>query len=452
MQFKWEKKMHRIASVAAAILIFAAIAGAIWHLSLFLFNTDVLESTGLHSVAAGDSKPVIYLFRQNALTTGYYALCLFVLAIAATVSVIMIIGKKRCSQITLPERRGALQIMRIFAGFALIAIPAIFAVFKLYGFEAGKYQGNANLFAMLLAVPASLYFLFPGIADRFSEFLQTLFGMCFVGFAILSAITTHSYMFEGLTSPVRHFALISFLAMILFIMYEIRFFAAKPLPNMYLACAGLALFFCGTNGLPRLILTLIGEMKVSIQTMYAFLEVTVALYALCRILLFLSEWSYTLQNAALCEGEALPDSVSLSDPEGGVDTVEPDYTEDSEIETPILDAAIDVAMYDLAFDGLEVDENDALDTLTGTSDDLLADEVDPLFAITDFDDEPTAEEGKDSIDPLDQFAIFDAAEADSAPDVPEFTEEQELEENKEGETADKLDVLSTLMFGESEEN
>ncbi len=452
MQFKWEKKMHRIASVAIALFIVCAIAGSIWHLSLYLFNADALESTGLHSVAAGDSNPVVYLFRDNALTIGYYVLCLAVLGIAGALAIGMVLGKKRCSQTTLPERRGALQIMRIFAGFALIAIPAIFAVFKLYGFETGKYQGNSNLFAMLLAIPASLYFLFPGIADRFSEFLQTLFGMCFVGFTVFSAITTHSYMFEGLTSPVRYFALISFLCMMLFVLYEIRFFAAKPLPNVYLATAGLALFFCGTNGLPRLILTVIGEMKLSIQTMYAFLEVTVALYALCRMLLFLTEWSYTMQNAALCEGEALPDSVSLSDPENTADTVEPDYTEDSEIETPILDAAIDVAMYDLAFDGMDMDESDALDELTGTSDDPDAANDDPLSAFTDLGRDPKAEKAEQqSADPLDLLALLDTPE-ESVTDAFEGDEDATDTHEEQSEADDKLDALSNLMFGESEEN
>ena len=299
MQLKWEKKLHRLSSIVSACFIIFAIIGAILNLSLFLFNTDAMHVTGMHSAAAGSSNPIIYLYKSNTLTGIFVGLCLITFLLAVILAVVMIVRKKRCSQLTLPERRGALQIIRIFAGFALLAIPVIYAVFSLYGFELGKFRGTINRGAMLIALPASLYFLFPGIADRFSEFLQTIFGMCLIVFAILSAMTTHVYMYEGLTSPVRIMNLLSMTALMLFTLYELRFFASRPLPNMYLATAGLATFFCATNGLPRLILTFIGEMSVSVQTIYACFEVTIALYAACRMMLFLSEWSYTMQNAAI---------------------------------------------------------------------------------------------------------------------------------------------------------
>ncbi len=453
MQLKWEKKLHRIVGIATAIFIICAVIGAIWCLSLFLFNTDTLGTTGLHFFASGSSHVVLQLFRSNALTTGFWALGIFIALLALFIAIIMVVGKKRCSQTILPERRGALQILRIFTGFALLAIPVIYTVFTLNGFEVGKFQGTANFVAMIMAIPASLYFLFPGIADRFSEFLQTLFGICFIVFAILSAVVTHSYMFEGLTSPVRTLNLLSLLAMMLFMLYEIRFYAAKPIASMYLASAGLAIFFCGINGLPRLILTAIGEMKVSVQTMYACLEITVALYAACRVLLFLSEWRYTLQNAALNEDDVLPDTVSLKDPEINDETVEPDYTKDSEIESSINEGQIDLDMYDLAFDGMNVSETDALDALTAPTplaEELTEDRMDPLDAMMD----ETVAEACDDLsqnDPLDLFTAM-MSEMESTPDAVTMEEESEENEKEADLVEDKLDALSDLLFGENTES
>lgn len=451
MQLKWEKKLHRIVGIATAIFIICAVIGAIWCLSLYLFNTDTLASTGLHIFSSGNSELTLSLFRDNAFTFGFWVLCVFIALLAAFVAIITVARKKRCSQTVLPERRGALQIIRIFTGFALLAIPVIFTVFTLYGFEVGKFQGTINFAAMLSALPASLYFLFPGIADRFSEFLQTLFGIFFIAFAILSAVVTHSYMFEGLTSPVRTLNLLSLLAMMLFMLYEIRFYAAKPLAGMYLACAGLAVFFCGINGLPRLILTAIGETKVSVQTMYACLEITVALYAACRLMLFLSEWSYTIQNAALNEDEILPDSVSLGDPDINDETVEPDYTKDSEIESSIQEGAIDLDMYDLAFDGMNVSEGDTLDELTAPAPVEIRTEadIDPLDAMLKENQGEASDADPDTVaddDPLDLFTAM-MAEMETEPDTVSMEESPDPEESAD----DKLDALSDLMFGETEE-
>ncbi len=394
MHIKWEKTLHRICTAVTAILIFAAVAGAIWNLSLFLFNADVLDDLGNQKAASGDSDLTLWLFRDNALTTGFIALCIAVFVLLVATAILMGIKKNPCSQNILPERRGALQIIRIFTGFALLAIPVIYTVFYMHGFDLGKFRGTMNLAAMIFALPASLYFLFPGIADRFSEFLQTVFGLCFIVFSILSLANTHMYMYEGLTSPVRTFNLLSLTAMMLFMLYEIRFFAAKPLPNLYVASAGAAVFFCGINGLPRLILTLLGETSVSIQTMYACLELMIALYAICRLLLFLAEWGYTLKLQAEAL-DTLPETVTLQDPVTLDDTVEPDYTEDSEIESPILEAEIDLDLFDRAFEGKEDSDKDALDTIMqNTSLEKPTDENDALKQL--LNETAVSEESADS--------------------------------------------------------
>ena len=330
--------------------------------------------------AAGTRDLTIWLYKDNGLTSGFIVFSIVVFLITTAIAVVMGIKKNSCSQQTLPERRGALQFIRIFTGFALIAIPILFAVFYFYGFDLGKFNSNINLLAMLCALPGSLYFLFPGITDRFSEFMQTLFGIFFVAFTIFSLVTTHVYMYEGLTSPVRACNLLSLTAMMLFVLYEVRFMASKPLPGMYLASAGAVLYFCSINCLPRLILTLLGEMAVGVQTMYAFLELTIAIYAACRLLLFLSEWRFTIQKKM--DDEPLPDSICLEDiPAEDSDGIEPDYTEDSEIESPILGAKIDLDLFDRAFESNTANENDALNDLMAEGEAEEEEEVDLLAEI-----------------------------------------------------------------------
>lgn len=432
MQLIWEKKLHRICTIAIAVLIVAAIASAIWNLSLYLFNADVLDNLGNQMAASGDSKLVLWLFRDNALTSGFTALGITAFALLTALATIMGLRSCPCSQQTLPERRGALQIIRIFTGFALIAIPVIYCVFYMYGFDIGKFQGNMNFVAMILALPASLYFLFPGITDRFSEFLQTVFGLCFIVFTILSLATTHMYMYEGLTSPVRTQNLLSLSAMMLFVLYEIRFFASKPLPNMYMACAGAAVFFCLTNALPRLILTLLGEMSVSVQTIYAFLELMIAIYAVCRLVLFLSEWKYTIQMQAETE-EELPDTVTLTAPDTVDNTIEPDYTEDSEIESPILQAKIDLDLFDRAFEGNTPPEQDALDSI---SEDTF-----------DYPEEATSTDSLDSLelllsDPITEDEPLNTEEPSTTDKL--FPTEENAENSLE---TDSFDSLTDAMFG-----
>ena len=140
MQLIWEKKLQRICTAVIAVLIVAAVAGAIWNLSLYLFNADVLDNLGNQSAASGDSKLALWLFRDNALTSGFTILCVCAFALMTTLAVLMGLRGCPCSMQTLPERRGALQIIRIFTGFALIAIPVIYSVFYLYGFDIGKFQ------------------------------------------------------------------------------------------------------------------------------------------------------------------------------------------------------------------------------------------------------------------------------------------------------------------------
>ena len=436
MQLIWEKKLHRICTAAIAILIVASVAGAIWNLSLYLFNADVLDNLGNQMAASGDSKLALWLFRDNAMTSGFTVLCVTVFALLASIAVLMGLRICPCSQITLPERRGALQIIRIFTGFALLAIPVIYSVFYMYGFDIGKYQGNINLVAMIFALPASLYFLFPGITDRFSEFLQTVFGLCFIVFTILSLATTHVYMYEGLTSPVRTQNLLSLTAMMLFVLYEIRFFASHPLPNMYMASAGAAVFFCFVNALPRLILTLLGEMPVSVQTIYAFLECMIAIYAVCRLMLFLSEWKYTLQMQAEVE-EEFPDTVTLEAPDKNTDAIEPDYTEDSEIESPILQAQIDIDLFDRAFEGAEAAEEDALDTVSEET--FLqtepSEESDSLDSLESLLSDSLEEELTDTREPSEVEDLFPNQTEEDVPDVPS------------SDQTDAFDSLTDAMFG-----
>ncbi|MBE6639333.1 MAG: hypothetical protein E7616_07795 [Ruminococcaceae bacterium] len=458
MHTKHEKNLHRFCIIAVAILIFASIVGAIWHLSLYLFNADALDNLNHMHAASGDSHLIIWLFKNNALTNGFVFLGIGVFLLAAAIAVLTGLPKGICSQTVLPERRGALQIIRIFTGFTLLAIPIIYAVYSFYGFSLGKFQGNMNLAAMLLAVPACLYFLFPGITDRFSEFLQTLFGICFIGFTIFSLIVTHVYMFEGLTSPLRTTNLLSLVAMMLFILYEVRFLAAKPLPNLYIACAGLALYFCALNGLPRLVLTMIGEMQVSVQTMYACLEIFIAIYATCRLILFLSEWNYTLRKDP--ETDELPDTVNLDVPVAGEETIEPDYTEDSEIESPILEAAIDLALFDRAFAGMSSANDEALDNISKDISDAETSETDPLETLIEENDAENESNDLDKTDPLEE--LMNSTEDDPVQKPTEETDPlSELMEEadstadaleQETQTADdRFAEISDELFGSKEE-
>jgi hypothetical protein len=355
-------------------------------------------------------------------------------------AVITGLKSNKISQTTLPERRGALQIIRIFTGFSLLAVPVLYAVFSFYGFELGKFQGNANLAAMIFAVPACLYFLFPGITDRFSEFLQTIFGICLIVFVVFSLVVTHGYKFDGLTSPIRACNLLSLVAMMLFVLYEIRFFAGIPMPNMYLACAGAALYFCATNGIPRLIATATADMNVSLQTIYACVETMIAIYAACRMILFLSEWKYTLQNKAQIS-EDLPQAVSLNESEQS-NMIEPDYTEDSDIEKPLLAAEIDLELFDLAFSGENTSNDDLFDTIAPVNTNENSDNPDTTDPLSDDHLEKLLSEASSSCT-SETTSDFD----ESNPSCPENNKDTQNNESLDP-TQDAFDTLSNEMFGQ----
>lgn len=431
-----EKKLRHALTVATGILLFLTVVGTILSLYLHLFNTDKLSAFSNEISKYSGTRIQLRFFKDNAQTAAFVIIGVLVFLAMAAVAVVTSLKHFKISQITLPERRGALQIIRIFTGFSLLAIPVLFMLFSMYGFELGKFQGGSNMWAMIFAIPASLYFLFPGITDRFSEFLQIVFGLFLIGFTVFSLVTTHVYMYEGLTSPIRACNLLSLVALMLFILYEIRFFASKPMPGVYLAFAGLTLYFCATNGIPRLIATIVGDMEVSLQTIYACFETMAATYAACRLILFLSEWKYTLQTASDIE-EDLPDTVSLGEAHEGNDAVEPDYTEDSEIESPILAAAIDLDLYDQAFSGAIETEEDALDSISAPeapsneetdalSDDHLAD---LLQTVIDEIPEPV-EEGTTTFE-----------------NIPEESPESETAPDETPNAEDAFDALTSEMFG-----
>ncbi|MBE6672039.1 MAG: hypothetical protein E7599_00755 [Ruminococcaceae bacterium] len=432
-----EKKLYRAMTILSGSLILATVIGTVLSLYLHLFNTDKLSAYMTGTSGYNSGRIQLRFFKDNAMTTVFTVLGVAVFLSMVAVAVLLGIKSNRIRQTALPERRGALQIIRIFTGFALLAVPVLYLIFSMYSFELGKFQGSANLLAMILAVPASLYFLFPGITDRFSEFLQIVFGICLIGFAVFSLITTHVYMYEGLTSPIRACNLLSLVALMLFILYEVRFFASKPLPNLYLACAGLALYFCATNGIPRLIATVAGDMEVSLQTIYACMEAMIAMYAACRMLLFLSEWKYALQASADAM-EDLPQTVSLAT-ENSVDMVEPDYTEDNDIEKPILTAKIDLDLFDRAFSGEEDAETDALDDVLPDATDVPIDALDPL------DDNALAELLVDVL-PTEKGENAPTFDKEDTPDTPEEPQEETAKTVPE-DANDAFDALTDEMFG-----
>lgn len=434
-----EKKLYHAMTLVTGAMIFATVIGTILSLYLHLFNTDKL----LAFMERGGERVHLRFFKDNSITTAFIVLGAIVFLTFVAIAVILGIKSNKISQQTLPERRGALQFIRIFTGFTLLTIPVLYAIFSMNGFELGKFQGSFNLFAMILAVPGSLYFLFPGITDRFSEFLQIVFGICLIGFSVFSLVTTHVYMYEGLTSPIRACNILSLAAMMLFILFEVRFFASKALPNLYLACTVLAMYFCATNGIPRLFATVIGDMDVSLQTVYACTETMIAIYAICRAVIFLSEWKYTLQTATQAS-EDLPQSVSLNK-ESDPDLVEPDYTEDSDIESPILAAEIDLDLFDRAFSNTDNSTANMLETMIPSENtEEAADALEQMI--------PRETNENDDACPTDPLNDTELAEIlQDLPNSQENSFEETSNDTEEPSSCvnsdDAFDTLSNEMFG-----
>ena len=133
--------------------------------------------------------------------------------------------------------------------------------------------------------------------------------------------------------------------------------------------------------------------------------------------------------------EDLPQTVSLSTNDHP-DTIEPDYTEDSDIETPILTAEINLDLFDRAFSGVDENAEDALETVIPSVDSHGGEDGDILDPL----ENDVLTELLMDVPPLEEPAT-DAFEAEPTQDESPSQNEVSVDND------DAFDALTDEMFG-----
>lgn len=149
-------------------------------------------------------------------------------------------------------------------------------------------QTNMNahyslLASLILALPALLYFvgIFAGKKWSFAPLL-TLVWVC----AYMLRVYFDAELL--LMSPTRQLTLAALCAIALFLIAEMRLIRGIFSPIFYGIAATLAALFAGASGFGALLLTIVGRLPLSTETIYYAFQLTAALYALFRMRSLLS--------------------------------------------------------------------------------------------------------------------------------------------------------------------
>lgn len=226
---------------------------------------------------------------------------------------LLLLLRKAEAPARLPSPGGFHTLLSALCGFflaATVAMQAIYFVCKLdpgvYAFEqshlwmlvtGGKkflLADGLQMLSLLLAIPAGLYFLFPAFSDKPKTGARTVFGVCFVLWALAQTMVAN-FRVEAIpmNSPLRLEPMLAGLAAALYVLAEMRFLVGKGRLNLLFSAATVGLIFAGGYGLTVVVLTVAGKLPAGLTTLYAavylLLGCCIAARMLCTGRLFESE-------------------------------------------------------------------------------------------------------------------------------------------------------------------
>lgn len=247
----------------------------------------------------------LHFFEEGAALTVLQCLVVLVLLLAAVGGVLLSRKSVRCSG-TLPALSSAEALLSALCGFFLLATVIMQLIYSVSGLDVEKYDISRSVFlaflsrtgesavlsqtlqsvALLCALPGSFYFLYPAFSEKPKESVRAAFGLFFLVWAALSVLVTNFQMDIPMNSPERLGSMAALVCILLFTVSEQRFLYGRGKLGALYATGTLAMAFAFADGLSSLLYAFAGRLEMGISTIYACVELSLALYAAVRLLSF----------------------------------------------------------------------------------------------------------------------------------------------------------------------
>jgi hypothetical protein len=254
-------------------LIFAGIAAAASAaVQLMLLLTDYDFTLGLYN--SGSVLPETF--------------AVLLLAAVAILLTLPIIGKKTELPSVLPPVSRGLTFVSALTGFALIA-TVVMQLFMNLTFEISLEGWKSILAAALeiamlvFALPSAGYFIIMAIRREPYRRSTAALGFFPVLWAASYLMCVYFDTSTTLNNPLRIIEQAALIALMVFMLMELRTLIGRAKPHLYMMFGMIALVMITASSLPSLILTLAMKMSVSVDTIYDAAKLCLAAYIAVRL-------------------------------------------------------------------------------------------------------------------------------------------------------------------------
>ncbi|MFA6948100.1 MAG: hypothetical protein WCQ72_03890 [Eubacteriales bacterium] len=210
------------------------------------------------------------------------------IAIAAVAAVLLcsglFVGRGRLSASLAPMSQFA-----VFASGLCGFLCAATAVMRVYEYVTGAFSVKTDdvstifaCIAALLAIPACIYFISQAVSASVKRTPHIITGFFVIIWGALTLVSAYFDMTTPLNSPPRILNQIACIALMIYMLYELRYPLGAARPRHFLSFGCASIFILTVNGISTVALTFFGMFTVGYQTVLAIFQIAMAIYILSR--------------------------------------------------------------------------------------------------------------------------------------------------------------------------
>lgn len=168
----------------------------------------------------------------------------------------------------------------LLAGFQLLAAVII----NILNISSGEYGAPSNfrMAALILAVPASCYFIVSAMASKPNTRMLPWLSMAVIVWSAVYLMSVYFEMTTPLTSPARILNQLTLVCIMLYFVFETRYLLGRAMPKVYLAVSMAAMLVIGLSTISDMSLTLLGIRVAGKDTIIRMAEAAIMLYIASR--------------------------------------------------------------------------------------------------------------------------------------------------------------------------
>ena len=204
---------------------------------------------------------------------------------AAVVATSMILLRKETFPEQITEPKNITTFISAFCGLTFLVLFG-YNIYKLV-IDTGSFFPDVpsalKLGSSILAFPSGMYFLIIALKRNPYKKPTAMFGLCVVIWGILNLMGEYFTMNSPLNDPVRVIHQLSYIAIMLFYLYDAGYSAEIYKPVLYQMFGYLSIIFISFSSIPAIILNLFNLKPLSIDMMSCYVEFCLLLFIICRM-------------------------------------------------------------------------------------------------------------------------------------------------------------------------